>query len=84
MNQRVLICEDDTAIRLLLGKLLNRHGLKADCVGTGDEATARIREQSYELIVLDLLTPVMSGYEVVEWIERERPDHLDRVIVVTF
>ncbi len=83
MGKRALVCEDDSAIRILLCKLLTRHDLEADCVGSGDEALAHLRAHSYDLIILDLLTPGLSGYEVVETIEREQPYLLDRVIVLT-
>ena len=83
MNQRVLVCEDDRAIRLLVGKVLTRRGLSPDCVGSGVEALARLRQQPYDLILLDLAMPVMSGYEVVDIVQREQPCLLDRIIVVT-
>lgn len=83
MSKRVLICEDDCAIRLLLDKLLSRHGLAADCVGTGAEAVMRLRREAYDLIVLDLLTPVLSGYQVLDLLQHERPDLLDCVVIVT-
>src|SRR5215212_9239526 len=83
MSKRVLICEDDSAIRLLLDKLLTRHGFLSECVPNGADAAARLRRESFDLIVLDLLTPAMTGYEVVDLLRRERPHLLDRVVVVT-
>src|SRR5687767_7752417 len=83
MNKRVLICEDDSAIRLLLDKLLTRRGLSADCVATGPEALTRLRRERYDLILLDLLIPVMSGYEVIDVLRREQPHLLDRIVIVT-
>lgn len=83
MSERVLVCEDDSAIRLLIDKLLTRHGLRVECVGSGAEAMARLRRFSYDVIVLDLLMPDLSGYEVIEALRRERPMLLERVIVVT-
>ena len=83
MSKRVLICEDDGSIRLLLSKLLTRHGLLADSVGTGAEAVERLRREPYDLILLDLLIPEMSGYDVLDLLRRERPDLLDRVVVMT-
>jgi DNA-binding response OmpR family regulator len=83
MSKRVLICEDDSAIRLLLDKLLTRHGLEVDSVGTGAEAMSRVRDETYDLILLDLLTPGMSGYDVIDRLRRERPHLLDRVVIVT-
>jgi CheY-like chemotaxis protein len=83
MTKRVLVCEDDRAIRLLLYKLLERRGFSAECVATGAEALARLRRDAYDLILLDLLTPVVSGFDVIRFLERERPYLLARVIVVT-
>ena len=83
MSKRVLICEDDHGIRLLLDKLLNRHGLSCDSASTGAEAIARLREESYDLVLLDLILPMTSGYEVLAFLERHRPELLPRVIVVT-
>ena len=83
MGKRALVCEDDSAIRTLLCKLLTRHELLADCVGSGDEALEQLRGHPYDIIILDLLTPGLSGYEVVQAIEREMPHLLDRVIVLT-
>lgn len=62
MGKRVLVCEDDSAIRLLLDKLLTRRGLCVDSVPTGADALARLRREPYDLVLLDLLTPVLSGY----------------------
>ena len=83
MEKRVLISEDDCAIRLLLERLLTRRGFVADSVATGAEAAARALREPYDLIILDLLMPEMSGYEVVERLRCERPNLLNRVIVVT-
>jgi CheY-like chemotaxis protein len=83
MTKRVLVCEDDGAIQLLLEKLLTRRGWSPECVTTGAEAVARLRREPYDLILLDLITPIMSGYEVVDILSRERPHLLGRVIVVT-
>lgn len=83
MSKRVLVCEDDGAIRQLLGKVLSRHHLAVDSVASGSEAAARLLIEPYDLIVLDLLTPGLTGYEVVDLIRRERPHLLDRVVVVT-
>src|SRR5687767_15951377 len=73
MNQRVLVCEDDRAIRLLLGRVLTRRSLLVECVETGADAVARLRQRPYDLILLDLAMPVLSGYEVVNVIQREQP-----------
>ncbi len=83
MSKRALICEDDHPIGLLLDKLLIRHGLSSECVDTGAEALARLRHGQYDLILLDLVLPDISGYDVLDFLERQEPELLNRVIVVT-
>lgn len=83
MTRRALVCEDDFSIRLLLEAVLTRYGLTVESVATGVDAVARLRRQHYELVLLDLLLPVMSGYEIIELFVRERPELLSRVVIVT-
>jgi CheY-like chemotaxis protein len=80
---RALICEDDRAIRALLDKLLSRHGLAVESVAAGWEVIDRIRRHHFDVILLDLLMPEMTGFDVLDLISRERPALLDQVIVVT-
>lgn len=81
--RKVLVCEDDGSIRQLLGKVLIRHGLSVDSVATALDAAMHLRRESYDLIVLDLLTPEMTGYELINMLLAERPHLLERVIVIT-
>ena len=83
MSKRVLVCEDDFAIRLLFGEILSRHKLTVDSVASGADAVERLRRETYELVILDLLTPGLTGYDVIEVLRRERPEMLRRVVVVT-
>jgi CheY-like chemotaxis protein len=83
MSKRVLVCEDDPGIRLLLQQILYRLGLAVDTVATGSETLALIQDHCYDLILLDLLTPGLSGYEVLEILRHEQPDLLDRVVILT-
>ena len=83
MTRRALVCEDDFSIRLLLEAVLTRYGLTVESVATGVDAVARLRRQHYELVLLDLLLPVMSGYEIIDLFVRERPELLSRVVIVT-
>ena len=83
MTRRALVCEDDFSIRLLLEAVLTRYGLTVESVATGVDAVARLRREHYELVLLDLLLPVMSGYEVIDLLRHERPELLSRVVVVT-
>lgn len=79
MNEkRVLVVDDDNAIRALLFTVLRRRGYKVDAVRNGAEALQNCARCRYSLILLDLMMPQMSGYEFLEvigrdWSAGERP-----------
>jgi CheY-like chemotaxis protein len=61
---RVLLVEDDLAIREIVAELLEEEGYAVSCAGNGAEALALLaREAAPQVIVLDLMMPVMDGWE---------------------
>jgi DNA-binding response OmpR family regulator len=65
-ERRILIVDDDDAIRALLHTVLRRRGLTSDTARNGIEALEKLAENVYALVLLDLMMPQMSGYEVLE------------------
>ncbi|SFB43368.1 DNA-binding response regulator, OmpR family, contains REC and winged-helix (wHTH) domain [Amycolatopsis marina] len=61
---RVLLIEDDQAVRAGLHLALTRQGHMVDAVETGEQGLARIVATSAEVVVLDLMLPGMDGFEV--------------------
>jgi CheY-like chemotaxis protein len=82
-EKRLLVVDDDDAIRALLFTVLRRRGLKVDTARNGIEATERCARCRYAVMLLDLMMPQMSGYEVLERLERMPPDQRPFVIVLT-
>ena len=76
-EKRILVTDDDDAIRALLLTIHRRRGFKVDTARNGIEGLENIRRCRYSLVVLDLMMPLMSGYEVLAEIENmpvaERP-----------
>lgn len=68
---RALVVEDDPAIRRLVQKLLSRHHIETDLAPDGAEALRKLKEFSYSVVILDLMVPEVSGFEVIEFIKRE-------------
>ena len=62
---RILIAEDDRELRQLFSHVLTKHGYRVDGVANGQEAMDSIDQSFYDLIISDIMMPVMDGYELV-------------------
>jgi DNA-binding response OmpR family regulator len=61
---RILLVEDEPAILLGLSAQLRREGYEVHTASTGDEGLALARSLKPDLLVLDLMLPGLSGYEI--------------------
>jgi CheY-like chemotaxis protein len=63
---RILLVDDDIPSVEALKELLEGAGYGVVCAENGSEALARLREDEYGVILLDIMMPVMNGYEFRE------------------
>ena len=71
-NPRVLIVEDDADINRLLYKILKKNGYAPEQAFSGTEARLLLQAGVYDLLLLDLMLPGMTGEELLDYIRRER------------
>lgn len=71
LSKRVLIVDDDPAIRQIVRVLLERDGVQADIAEDGQRATAMLREQRYGVVLLDLLMPRLDGHGVIAFMREQ-------------
>jgi len=69
---RVLVVEDDPAIRRLVEKLLTRLKIEIDVAGDGRTAIDKLRANRYSAMILDLMIPELDGFEIIEFLKREK------------
>lgn len=81
--RRVLVADDDLSIRQLVGTIIRREGLEADCVADGEEAILKLEERDYAVVLLDLMMPRLDGFEVVEYLSRRASTQKPVVLVIT-
>lgn len=68
---KVLIIEDDRDINLLLGKMLKGENYEVTSAFTGIEGKLFTDVEDFDLILLDLMLPRMSGEEIIEYIRKK-------------
>ncbi len=64
MSQRILIIEDEPGLRLTLSDRFRSEGYEVAAEGDGASGFARACEADFEVIILDVMLPNMSGFEV--------------------
>jgi len=82
-EKRILIVEDDDAIRTLVETVLRRRGYRVETARNGIEALERMHAAAFSLIILDLMMPRMSGYELLEHLATHTPLMRPLVLVLT-
>lgn len=68
---RILIAEDDAELRMLFTHVLMRNGYEVTGVDNGRKALDAIRREYYDLVISDIMMPVMDGYELVQVLRQE-------------
>ncbi len=81
MSHRILVVDDEARIRKSLSGLLQDNGYEVATVGSGSECLQIMSAQDFDLVILDIVMPEMSGTEVLEKIKEKYKD--TEVIIIT-
>ena len=60
---KILIIDDDRELCALIKRSVQAENIEADFCNTGKEGLHKLREQEYQLVVLDVMMPGMDGFE---------------------
>ena len=71
MSKTILVIEDEVSIRKVIKAFLEDAGYTVFEAGDGQEGLEKFRQQSPDLILLDLMLPKMNGFSVCEVIRKE-------------
>ena len=78
---KILVADDEQVVRDTFSRFLSREDYEIFPAGNGKEAWDKIREDNFDLLLLDLNMPVMSGMEVIAKVNEAKKDLI--MIVVT-
>jgi DNA-binding response OmpR family regulator len=65
-GSKVLVVDDEPAIRALVAKIVERAGHPVDTARDGAEAIAKLDQTDYAVVVLDLMMPNIDGYGLIQ------------------
>ncbi|PCD77433.1 response regulator transcription factor [Pseudothioclava arenosa] len=82
-KQRVLIVEDEDNIAIALDYLMTREGYEHERIASGAEALDRIRSLKPDLVLLDVMLPEVSGYEICQNVRSDESLADVRILMMT-
>jgi two-component system chemotaxis response regulator CheY len=78
---RIAVVDDEALVRDMLSEFLGRLGHEVVSAGDGHEALEILRKHPADLVITDIVTPVMYGLEVIREVRSEFPE--TRIIAMT-
>jgi DNA-binding response OmpR family regulator len=73
LKKRILIIDDETEIRSILSRILTQAGFDVLATASGDEGTRVCRQQSIDMVIVDMIMPEKDGLETLMEIRRNSP-----------
>jgi DNA-binding NtrC family response regulator len=80
-SARILIADDEDGIRFLLRELLTKEGYQVEESKDGEEAVAKVRQNDFDLAILDIKMPKLDGIEVLKQVKKSNPNLI--VLMIT-
>jgi putative two-component system response regulator len=82
-KQSILIVDDNPTVVELLRSHLKPYGYELDLAYDGEEALEKVRQRPPDLILLDLMMPRISGFEICKRIKHDKQTQFIPIIVIT-
>lgn len=83
MKAKMLVVDDDMLNRVLLSTNLQEAGYLVSTAENGEQALKMLHDLKFDAVLLDLMMPVMNGYEVLEFIKSDEKLRRIPVIVIS-
>lgn len=81
MKKKILIAEDEKDIANMLERSFLREGFDVAKAFDGLQAQAQIENNNPDIILLDLMMPKLSGWEVLRWLRQEKENKIPIIII---
>ena len=81
MSHKILVVDDDILVLEALQELLTSSGYKVRCATRGQEALQLLDKERFDLLILDVVMPKMTGFDVCGEV-RKRDDEMSKVKII--
>jgi len=81
--KKILVVEDEPAISDFCQRVLTSEGFEVDNAVNGQVAQDAIEKKQYDLCLIDIRTPAMSGKELYQWLQEKHSQLMNGVIFTT-
>jgi two-component system phosphate regulon sensor histidine kinase PhoR len=80
---RILVIDDEKVIREGVQRALSQEGFEIAKAEDGEKGIALLTEQTFDIVLTDLMMPGLDGFAVLEWIRTNRP-HIQVIVITGF
>jgi DNA-binding NtrC family response regulator len=81
MTEKVLIVDDDESMRFFLTEAMKKRGYEIEAVGDAEAAVEAVKKRTFDLVMMDIRLPGMSGLDAIPLIKEQDPQ--STIIVMT-
>lgn len=74
VDAKILLVDDEEEFCDILSERLGNRGMKVNTANSGEDAVARVEDQNFDAIIVDLAMPGIDGLETLRQIKEKRPD----------
>jgi two-component system phosphate regulon response regulator PhoB len=83
MKEKILVVDDEKDILELIDYNLSKNGYRVKTVTSGEDALEMIKENDYDLIILDLMLPGVDGFDICKIIKADKQKASIPIVMVT-
>jgi DNA-binding response OmpR family regulator len=83
VKKKILVVEDELFIRELYVRILKNEGYEVYSAGDGEEAYNTILENKFDIILLDIMLPKMSGMDILQKLKNKEPTLRRKILMLT-
>jgi two-component system chemotaxis response regulator CheY len=80
---KILLVDDDVFLRDMYATKFSEHGDTVATASDGEEALRKVEEDSYDVVIMDMVMPGMTGLDLLRALKNAHPDAASKYIILS-